>query len=42
MGPRGGDPLAETRTNADGVIGHILVGEKGKADLELRQWRVQL
>jgi hypothetical protein len=31
-----GDPLAETRTNADGVIGHILVGEKGKADLELK------
>jgi hypothetical protein len=30
-----GDPLAETRTNADGVIGHILVGEKGKADLVL-------
>jgi hypothetical protein len=30
------DPLAETRTNADGVIGHILVGEKGKADLELK------
>ena len=31
-----GDPLAETRTNADGVIGHILIGEKAKADLELK------
>lgn len=31
-----GDHLAETRTNADGVIGHILIGEKGKADLELQ------
>jgi hypothetical protein len=31
-----GDPLAETRTSADGVIGHILVGEKGKTDLVLR------
>ena len=30
-----GDPLAESRTNADGVIGHILIGEKAKADLEL-------
>jgi len=30
-----GDQLAEARTNADGVIGHFLIGEKGKADLEL-------
>jgi hypothetical protein len=30
-----GDHLAETRTNADGVIGHILIGKKGKADLRL-------
>jgi len=30
-----GDPLSESRTNADGVIGHIKIGEKGKADLEL-------
>lgn len=30
-----GDKLAEARTNADGVIGQILIGEKGKADLEL-------
>lgn len=30
-----GDPLSESRTNADGVIGHIKVGEKGKADLDL-------
>mgnify|MGYP005851033369 CR=1 FL=1 len=29
------DTLAESRTNADGVIGHIEVGNKGKADLEL-------
>jgi len=30
-----GDRLGETRTNADAVIGHILIGEKAKADLEL-------
>ena len=30
-----GDPLAESRTRADGVIGHILIGEQGKVDLEL-------
>lgn len=30
-----GDKLAESRTNADGVIGHFLIGEKGKADFEL-------
>lgn len=30
-----GDPLAEFRTHADGVIGHIDIGRKGKADLEL-------
>lgn len=30
-----GDTLAESRTNADCVIGHILIGEQGKADLEL-------
>jgi hypothetical protein len=30
-----GDPLSESRTNADGVIGHILIGTKAKADLEL-------
>jgi len=30
-----GDKLSESRTNADGVIGHIKVGEKAKADLEL-------
>ena len=29
------DPLAETRTNADGVIGHFRIGEKTKADFEL-------
>ncbi len=31
-----GDPKGETRTNADGVIGHIRIGAKAKADLELR------
>jgi hypothetical protein len=30
-----GDPLAESRTHADGVIGHILIGEQAKADLAL-------
>lgn len=30
------DPLGESRTNADGVIGHILIGRKAKADLELK------
>lgn len=32
-----GDKLAETRTHADGVIGHIHIGKKAKADLELDQ-----
>jgi len=30
-----GDNKAESRTNADGVIGHIKVGDEGKADLKL-------
>jgi hypothetical protein len=30
-----GDPLSESRTNADVVVGHIAVGAKAKADLEL-------
>ena len=30
-----GDPLSESRTNADGVVGHITIGKKAKADLEL-------
>ncbi|NQS92039.1 MAG: hypothetical protein HQ574_06475 [Chloroflexi bacterium] len=30
-----GDPLAESRTNADGVIGHFRIGQKAKADFEL-------
>jgi hypothetical protein len=30
-----GDPLSESRTNADGVIGHIAIGKEAKADLEL-------
>jgi len=31
-----GNKLSESRTNADGVIGHFLIGEKAKADLELK------
>jgi len=30
-----GDPLAESHTNADGVIGHFVIGSTGKTDLEL-------
>jgi len=30
-----GDPLGESRTNADGVVGHIAIGRQAKADLEL-------
>jgi hypothetical protein len=30
-----GDPLSESRTNADGVIGQIKIGVTAKADLEL-------
>ena len=30
-----GDKLSESRTNADGVIGQILIGQKAKADLDL-------
>jgi hypothetical protein len=30
-----GDPLAESHTNADGVIGHFVIGSKGKTDLAL-------
>lgn len=29
------DPLAESRTHADGVIGHFTIGQRGKADLAL-------
>jgi hypothetical protein len=32
-----GDPLGESRTNADGVIGHIVVGKRAKVDLELER-----
>jgi hypothetical protein len=28
------DPLGESRTRADGVIGHVQIGKRGKADLE--------
>ena len=31
-----GDPWGESRTNADGTIGHIKIGETGKADLSLK------
>ncbi len=37
-----GDPLSEARTNADGVIGHIRIGAKAKADLELEPQATQL
>ncbi len=30
-----GDPLAESHTNVDGVIGHFVIGSKGKTDLIL-------
>ena len=30
-----GDPLAESRTHADGVTGHFIIGSAGKADLSL-------
>ncbi len=29
------DLLAESRTHADGIIGHIAIGKHGKADVEL-------
>lgn len=32
-----GDKLAESRTNADAVIGHFQIGAKAKADFELKQ-----
>jgi hypothetical protein len=32
-----GDPLGESRTNADGVVGDIAVGKQAKADLELNE-----
>ena len=35
------DPFAESLTIADGVIGHINVGNKGKADLELSEGATQ-
>jgi hypothetical protein len=36
-----GDKLSESRTNADGVIGHIQIGQKGKADLDLDRKALQ-
>lgn len=32
-----GDPLSESRTNADGVIGHFRIGHQAKADFELTE-----
>ena len=32
-----GDPLSESRTNADGAIGHLKIGKIGKADLSLKR-----
>jgi hypothetical protein len=37
-----GDPLAESRTHADGVIGQIAVGQEGRADLQLSPEATQL
>ena len=31
-----GDPLAESRTHADGVMGHFAIGDRGAVDLALR------
>lgn len=31
-----GDPLSESRTHADGVIGQVIIGKQGKADLEIQ------
>jgi hypothetical protein len=36
-----GDPRAEGRTHADGVVGHVLVGDLGKADTTLRENALQ-
>ncbi len=36
-----GDPRSEARTNADGVIGHLRIGVKAKADLELEPHATQ-
>jgi hypothetical protein len=30
-----GDPLSESRTHADGVMGHLSIGKQGKADVEI-------
>jgi len=30
-----GDPLGESHTNADGAIGHFMIGSRGKTDLDL-------
>ncbi len=37
-----GDPLAEARTHADGVVGHFVIGQKGKTDLTLAPDATQL
>ena len=37
-----GDPRAEARTHADGIIGHIAVGSRAKGDVELLSDATQL
>jgi hypothetical protein len=36
-----GDPLAENWTHADGVVGHFIIGDQGKADLSLQRGATQ-
>lgn len=33
----GGDPIAESHPDAEGVIGHFTIGSKGKTDLEVKR-----
>ncbi len=37
-----GDPLAESWTHADGVVGHFAIGQAGKADLSLLEGATHL
>ena len=39
---RRGDPLAESWTHADGVVGHFVIGAQGKTDLSLLPRATQL
>lgn len=36
-----GDPLSESKTSADGVVGHFTIGRQAKADLELNEGAAQ-